>query len=658
MKLTKVEIRNYRLLVEADLTIDEHTTLIVGRNNTAKTSLLLLLSSVLNHDSLKYNDYPLSRRKKLFELLLGLLTKKITYEQFCKDIPKPSIKFYVDYSDEGEDNYISGLSPFIIDVDEAVSQAIIFAEYSVNISESDIGVLFKEILLPEDGNMEKWDISLINTMKDILASNFGKIFSLSISAINPLHTESRQIKSAQELKALFPLCAIRAERNLDESGESNKSSLHSIISSFFSMDENDLDEESKNNVIKLRQTVNEANINIQKNTDSILSQLVNKCVGFGYPNADELQLGVSTKLALPEQIQNNTELTYRNGENESLPSEYNGLGYKNLIKIQFQLAQYASQIKQRDIACIPLLFIEEPESHMHPQMQQVFIAYLEDFLKEISNIHIQVIVTSHSSHITNTVDFSKIRYSQRNNNGVIYKDLNDFAKNNGDNVEFIRKYMTVSRCDLFFADKAIIIEGASERLLLPDMIGKCDELNLFGQQQKRLPYQYISLIEVGGAYAYKFIPFVNFLGIPSLIITDIDSVDENGNKTIVSRANDSSNATIKYFIRNRKKLVASAKITIDEIKALTSDEKTLDKVHLEFQTTENGLCGRSLEESIINVNRELFKILEPINENKIEFKGKSKTEFALNLILDIEEYNIPNYIKDGLIWLNEQAVII
>ncbi len=86
MRLTKVEMRNYRLLVESDLTIDKDTTLIVGRNNTAKTSFLLFLSGILNNESLKYDDYPLSKRKDLINSLIQFLAKKVSYELFCKNL--------------------------------------------------------------------------------------------------------------------------------------------------------------------------------------------------------------------------------------------------------------------------------------------------------------------------------------------------------------------------------------------------------------------------------------------------------------------------------------------------------------------------------------------------------------------------------------------
>lgn len=103
---------------------------------------------------------------------------------------------------------------------------------------------------------------------------------------------------------------------------------------------------------------------------------------------------------------------------------------------------------------------------------------------------IQTFLTSHSAHITNMVDFSKIRYAKRTNNGVVYKNLKTFAKKDPDNVSFIKKYLTLSRCDIFFADKIIFVEGASERLLLPDMIEKSDKEGLFDLQKYKLPAQY------------------------------------------------------------------------------------------------------------------------------------------------------------------------
>ena len=94
-----------------------------------------------------------------------------------------------------------------------------------------------------------------------------------------------------------------------------------------------------------------------------------------------------------------------------------------------------------------------------------------------------------------------------------------------------------------------------------------------------------------------------------------------------------------------------------DIIAMTPSEKTRGKCHIEFQTTENGLCGHSLEEAIRNVNRKHYKLGDRISEKKLEFTGKSKTDFALELIYECSDYCIPDYIKSGLKWLHEQKVL-
>lgn len=320
------------------------------------------------------------------------------------------------------------------------------------------------------------------------------------------------------------------------------------------MSEADLDPKVAEEIKMLRTIVEKANKDVQKQSDEILSSVVNSYIGFGYPNIEELKLGVTTQLSIDDQIKNQTKLSYISGTaNESLPSSHNGLGYKNLIKLEFLLAAFARDVEKRGVACVPLLFIEEPESHMHPQMQTAFATYLEKFLGKLSNVQIQTFLTSHSAHIANTMEFAKVRYAQKSNAGVIYKNLNTFAQANSDNVNFIRKYLTLTKCDLFFADKAIFVEGASERLLLPGMIEKCEATRVFGFGKYPLSAQYYTLIEIGGAYAHKFIPFIEFLGVPCLILTDLDSVADRISKggkavkksVVVSQGETTSNETIK-----------------------------------------------------------------------------------------------------------------
>ena len=248
---------------------------------------------------------------------------------------------------------------------------------------------------------------------------------------------------------------------------------------------------------------------------------------------------------------------------------------------------------------------------------------------------------------------------KKSKSGVVYKNLDIFAKENVDNMDFIKKYLTLSRCDLFFADKIIFVEGASERLLIPDMIEKCEKEKLFDSEKYKLPAQYYALIEIGGAYAYKFIPFADFLGLPCLILTDIDSMIDGRTKAVVSKGKTTSNATIKWWMRKIKGIPQNSKdmISLADINSATDAEKTLGKCHIEYQTLENGICGRSLEEAVMNVNRNHYGLVDPVAEEDLDFTEKSKTDFALNLICNNPNYSIPQYIKNGLIWLNKQRVL-
>lgn len=661
MQLSKITIKNYRLLIDAELEVDSKTTLVVGRNNTAKTSCFKCIGNVLKGDPFSFNDYPLSKRETLYKEIASFMTKDITFEALCEQIEPISIEFLVDYSLDASEDNLGALSPFIIDVDVDTTTALIRAEFKLKSDEKGLWKILEESYY-KDGSFAPDDDA-----HNAIITNFQKLFELKIYAVNPKNPEEIQIKKHEELEELFPFHIIYAERRLGEDGTQN-SSLSALITDFFDINEDELDPNVAEKVKELRDIVKNANKNVQQQSDSILSALINSSVGFGYPNGEELQLGVTTQLSIDDQIKNKTQLSYTSDTSkESLPSTYNGLGYKNLIKMEFLLAAFAKKVEKCGTACIPLLFIEEPESHMHPQMQHAFAEYLEAFLGRITSVGIQTFLTSHSAQIANTMVFSKIRYAQKTKDGVIYKNLNTFAQENPDNIDFIRKYLTLTKCDLFFADKAIFVEGASERLLLPDMIDKCAKAGDFDSQEYKLSAQYYALIEIGGAYAYKFIPFAEFLGIPCLILTDLDSVagqeGKNGRtyyKSVpVSRGETTSNETLKWWVRKNKSLSDDddTKIALAEITSMSLADKTRSKCHIEFQTTEAKLCGHSLEEAIRNVNRVHYELGDSPTEEDLEFSGKHKTDFALKLIYEYADYTIPAYIKSGLVWLNDQKVL-
>ena len=188
------------------------------------------------------------------------------------------------------------------------------------------------------------------------------------------------------------------------------------------------------------------------------------------------------------------------------------------------------------------------------------------------------------------------------------------------------------------------------------MIEKCKAKGYFSQASIPLANQYYTIIEVGGAYAYNFFDLVDFLEIPTLIITDIDFVGSNKKRCQKEEAVRSSNATINRWCK--RKFHISKNVPIEKVYELEKDEqyRIEGMRRIEFQHEEFNFHPRSLEESIQNVNQSLF---ETGKDEKFDFSKEinKKTDFALSLLMDdkYRDYDIPSYIRDGLVWLNNQT---
>ena len=173
---------------------------------------------------------------------------------------------------------------------------------------------------------------------------------------------------------------------------------------------------------------------------------------------------------------------------------------------------------------IALLYIEEPEAFMHPQLQKKFILYLEDALKakmEDTNLFIQVIVSTHSSKIvqskiTNSNSLNFINLLQTVNNKGYCSILNDdcvpqeIAKR-----KYFLQRLSLELCEVIFSDGIIAVEGDSEKILLPFYIENDTEISILSKMN-------IALVGGFGRDFKNYYSFFVMLGIPTLIITDLD----------------------------------------------------------------------------------------------------------------------------------------
>ena len=213
-------------------------------------------------------------------------------------------------------------------------------------------------------------------------------------------------------------------------------------------------------------------------------------------------------------------------EPPTLPDNYNGLGFKNLIFMVVELLDLHAQWLgiEDNRPPVHLIFIEEPEAHLHAQLQQAFIRKVMDILAlgEEDQVHYtsQVVVTTHSTHILYERGFRPIRYFRRTRSEAISTsdvlNLSIFYDDTDPNIRtFLERYLRLTHCDLFFADATVLVEGNVERLLLPQMIANV---------APRLQSTYLTVLEIGGAFGYRFKALIEFLGLTALVITDLDSV--------------------------------------------------------------------------------------------------------------------------------------
>lgn len=348
-----------------------------------------------------------------------------------------------------------------------------------------------------------------------------------------------------------------------------------------------------------------------------------------------------------------------------------------------------------------MVFVEEPEAHLHAQLQQVFVNKVLDILAEEDDepgvFHTQLALTTHSPHILYERGFKPIRYFRRENTGVDQSsrvlNLSEFYEaTENPRRDFLERYLKLTHCDLFFADAAVLVEGNVERLVIPQMIA---------MTAPGLRSTYLSILEIGGAFGHRFKALIEFLGINTLIITDLDSVfgseggeedaeedeaiddDEDAaqrsGRTCPPETPDAvtSNQMLRQWLPGRQRIdellalgpenkmqlagengPGAVRVTYPSTVELVSGEERIERAG---RTLEEAFAFENLDWTQQEDNRDLGLRVRGASDiadlalrlhRKIHGSGFKKTDFALALLAkNSDEWTVPRYISEGLQWL-------
>lgn len=502
MHINKIHIKNYRNFNDFTMEFHKGLNVIIGANNAGKTGLLSAIKLLCSPSDISIDDFNKN----------NLLKYKELYREKAPDIViEYNINHKISESDV-EDEAIIRLLPFlgIQEFSETIREDNGSVQYDITAHVKAIYSLDSK--LTDEYRRKVSEAKHFDDYFIILKRFVGKHYSWNYT--NGISETKAEQKTAT---GIFDLQFIGAERTSEEVRKGTKREIESFIknsenSSAFDDFQTDASEELK----KLLDTP------INKLADLFTSE--GNAIGLQKGNVS-IASSVRANISIADTY--TTEVRDTKGD-FTLPLGHNGLGYNNLINI-YMLIKLNEIQKGKDFR---ILCLEEPEAHLHPSMQYKLFKYLRELDKN-DDLNQQIFVTTHSCNISAVAGIDNMFMFAYNRDGEtsdcqhqsLLKQFQDQdgTANKAEAKAHLTKFLDVTRSDMLFADKVILVEGIAEKLLMPLFMNQCD-----------CPYEdeHISIVEIGGKHFHHFVELFNQNDVVKkvLCITDKDFkwIDDEG----------------------------------------------------------------------------------------------------------------------------------
>ncbi len=418
MKISRITIKNFRNFRFLDIPIKRNTISVVGENNTGKTNLIAALRLALDsnlssyHRQLQFTDFP-----------AGI------------DFTTPNhVLIVVEFQDFEDDVNAQALLHGCIEGEKAL-------------------ITFRFRPRPEiwDGIQAEEHDGTGLTLDDYVwqIRGGGQFDPQTLEWHENIGISIR----FEELQQGFMVMNMDALRDVEQRLKQFRNSpLTRLLTSA------DIPEEEQTNLVTL---LHEANEKISA------SETINK-VGEDISKSFELSAGsaysmkVSLGMSPPtfSDISRGLTLLLSNNSLRDFDPSRNGLGLNNILFMSMLLEYFSRRVEEGKTAG-QLLIVEEPEAHLHPQLQRVFYGMLgqQDF---------QCLLSTHSTHITSQAPLDSLIVLT--NDGTAATASMSTSENpllEPRNIGDLERYLDATRASLFFARKVLLVEGPAEQFLIP-----------------------------------------------------------------------------------------------------------------------------------------------------------------------------------------------